>query len=159
MKVAAVMRQDVQTCGGHDTLNTAAHIMWEHDCGCVPVVDAEAHVVGMLTDRDVCMAAYTKGAPLAALSVGDTMSKTVCTCAAEDTLADAERIMRANQVHRLPVVDAAGRLVGILSLNDLAEAARHELAAKKRALTFAEVGETLEAVCRPRQARVIAAAA
>jgi len=159
MKVAQVMKQRVKTCRPQDTLNTAAEIMWDHDCGCVPVVDTEGHVVGMITDRDVCMAAYTKGEPLRTLRIQDAMSKTVSTCRADDTVANAERMMRASHVHRLPVVDAADHLVGILSLNDLAQEAQLEVAARKREVTFAEVGETLEAVCKPRHPRVIAAAA
>ena len=159
MKVAQVMRQEVKTCHLQDTLNTAAEAMWDHDCGCVPVVDTEGHVIGMITDRDVCMAAYTQGRPLRALRVQDAMSKTVWACRAEDTVADAERIMRANQVHRLPVVDAGDRLIGILSLNDLAQEAGDEVGAKKREITFVEIGETLEAICKPRAPRTMAAAA
>jgi CBS-domain-containing membrane protein len=158
MKVAQVMKQQVKTCHAQETLNTAAQIMWDHDCGSVPVVDSDGRVIGMITDRDICMAAYTHGGPLRALQVKDAMSKNVCACQPQDGLADAERIMRANQVHRLPVIDAGNRLVGILSLNDLAEEAGHEVGAKKREITFAEIGETLEAVCKPRGSRAIAVA-
>jgi CBS domain-containing protein len=153
------MKQQVKTCHAQDTLNTAAQIMWDHDCGCVPVVDGDAHVMGMITDRDICMASYTKGGPLRALQVKDAMSKTVCTCQPQDALADAERIMRTNRVHRLPVVDAGNRLVGILSLNDLAQEAGLEVGAKKQEVNFAEIGETLEAICKPRGSRTIAVAA
>jgi len=158
MKVAQVMKQDVKTCRAQDTLNTAAQTMWDHDCGCVPVTDAEGHVVGMITDRDVCMAAYTRGQPLGALRIEEAMSAAVCTCRPEDTVADAEMMMRAHQVHRLPAVDDGGRLVGILSLNDIAIYARQEPTAEKRAVRLAEVGETLGAICQPRGPRVSAAA-
>jgi CBS-domain-containing membrane protein len=159
MKVAQIMTQEVKTCRAGDTLETAAQLMWEHDCGCLPVIDGEDHVVGMITDRDICMAAYTQGTPLRPLQVGATMSQTVCTCRAEETVAHAERMMRASQVHRLPVVDAAEHLVGVLSLNDLAQEARRESEADKRQVTFAQVGETLEGVCRPPRRRVVVAAA
>jgi CBS domain-containing protein len=159
MKVEQVMKEQVATCQAHDTLNTAAQLMWDHDCGCVPVVDGDAHVIGMITDRDICMASYTRGAPLRALRVQDAMSKTVCACRPQDALADAERMMRANQVHRLPVVDAGGRIVGILSLNDLAHEAGRAAGTRKPAITFADVGETLGAVCKPRTARTIDVAA
>jgi predicted transcriptional regulator len=69
MKVEQVMKQAVQACRRGDALNTAAQIMWEHDCGCVPVVDTENRVIGMITDRDICMAAYTRGEPLQTLRV------------------------------------------------------------------------------------------
>lgn len=159
MKVEQLMKQQVRTCHAQDTLSTAAQIMWDHDCGCVPVVNGDGRVIGIITDRDICMAAYTQGGALRALQVQDAMSKTVSVCKAQDTLADAERMMRANQVHRLPVVDAANRLVGILSLNDLAREAGHESSAKKHEVGFAEIGQTLEAVCRPRGPRTIAVAA
>jgi CBS domain-containing protein len=159
MKVEDVMQHKVETCHAEDTCNTAAKMMWDHDCGCVPVVDAEGHVIGMITDRDICMAAYTRGMPLDAVQVQDAMSTAVCACHPQDSLADAERMMRANQVHRLPVIDASGRIVGILSLNDLAQEAGREAGTRKRAITFGEVGETLGMVCRPRGARSIEVAA
>jgi CBS domain-containing protein len=159
MKVEQLMRQQVRTCHAKDTLNTAAQIMWDHDCGSVPVVDGEDHVIGMITDRDICMAAYTQGGSLRALQVKDAMSKTVSACQPKDTLADAERMMRANQVHRLPVLDAGARLAGILSLNDLAQEAGNEMGAKKPEIAFADVGETLGAICKHRASRAIAVAA
>jgi CBS domain-containing protein len=159
MQVEQVMQRDVKTCRADDTLNTAAQLMWDHDCGCVPVVDGEGHVVGMLTDRDVCMAAYTRGMPLDAVQVSDAMSHSVSACQPQDTLADAERMMRENQVHRLPVIDAGGRIVGIVSLNDLAQEAGRETMAKKRAISFGDIGQTLAAVCRPRGTRRVNIAA
>jgi CBS domain-containing protein len=63
VKVFELMTRDVKTCGCADMVEHAAHIMWTRDCGCVPVVDGDGHVVGMVTDRDVCMAAYTQGRP------------------------------------------------------------------------------------------------
>jgi CBS domain-containing protein len=158
MKIAEIMNRQVRCCRPTDTLDAAAAIMWDHDCGCVPVVDAEERVVGMITDRDLCMAAYTRGVTLGTVQVQDVMSRTVYTCRAEDSVGHAEQMMRINQVHRLPVVDAGEHLVGILSLNDVAQEARLEAAAHKRGVTFGEVGETLAAVCRPRHASLIAAA-
>ena len=64
MKVGDLMTKDVKACSQHDSLNRAAQLMWENDCGSVPVVDSDSKVVGMLTDRDICMAAYTKGIAL-----------------------------------------------------------------------------------------------
>lgn len=83
-------------------------------------VDAEEYVVGMVTDRDVCMAAYTQGQALAATLVNTAMAKAFYTCAPGDSVADTEVIMKGRQVRRLPVVDDAGHLVGLLSLNDIA---------------------------------------
>ena len=77
MRVEQLMTRTVETCEPHDTLVTAARIMWTRDCGCVPVVVPEEgghRVVGMLTDRDVCMAAYLQGRPLSEISVASVMS-------------------------------------------------------------------------------------
>jgi len=160
MNVGQLMTQNVRTCHSEDTLHTAAQIMWDNDCGCVPVTDADRRVVGMLTDRDICMAAYTQGGPLRALKVSSAMSKKLHACKPEDSLATAEEILRANQIRRLPVVDHEGRLVGIVSLNDLAREAEGERTrgAKMREVTVEEIGATLAAICTPR-ARAVAAAA
>lgn len=159
MKVGQLMTHNVRACSSEDTLNTAAGIMWDNDCGCVPVVDAERRVVGMLTDRDVCMAAYTQGGSLRNLRVSGAMAKEVCSCKPDDTLAAAEELMRSKQIRRLPVTDPTGHLVGIVSLNDIACEAEHERAQTKREVTTDEVGVTLAAVCRPRFPHDVAKAA
>jgi CBS domain-containing protein len=98
----------------------AARIMWEHDCGIVPVVDAEGRPVGIVTDRDLCMAAYTRNEPLSRMPVRDVMAREIHCCRTDDDESAVHAAMRAYQVRRLPVVDADGRLQGIVSLNDLA---------------------------------------
>lgn len=151
LRVVDLMQPDVRTCTPDAALSEPARIMWERDCGCVPVVarDGSGRVVGIITDRDVCMASYTRGGRLAELRVDEAMSRGVHACRPEATLAEAEALMRANQVRRVPVVDDAGRLRGILSLADLAEGAsgRRERA---RGVDETELAHTLEAICRPR---------
>ena len=61
MKVSQLMTKDVATCRADEPVSRAAQIMWDHDCGCVPVVDDAGHIQGMITDRDICMAAFTQG--------------------------------------------------------------------------------------------------
>jgi len=164
MKVEQLMSREVGTCHPDDTLNDAARVMWECDCGGVPVVAADGtrRVVGMLTDRDVCMAAYFQGRGLGQIRVSETMSTCVHACRPGDALREAEALMRSAQVHRLPVVDEAGALLGILSLADLAGEAAREVAAqgaKRPRVRSAEVGETLAEICRPRKGAVQAAPA
>jgi CBS domain-containing protein len=118
--VRSVMTAGVRTCREDDALNLAAQIMWDNDCGATPVVDREGRLRGIITDRDICMAAYTGGAPLWALRVHDCMSLPVHTCSPEDSLERAVAIMAGAQVRRLPVVDAEGRPLGIVSLADIA---------------------------------------
>ena len=146
MKVQDVMVPDVQFCFPDDNLNRAAQIMWDHACGIVPVVDDARRVVGMISDRDVCMAAYTKGMRLDAIPVRDVMTKNLKTCAPDHDLSGAESIMSEGQVRRLPVVDAKGALLGILSLNDLALEAAQERSSRAREA----VAETLGRIGRHR---------
>jgi len=64
MNASDVMTKTVRSCSAGDSLQRAAQLMWEGDCGSVPVVDSDNRVVGILTDRDIAMAAYTQGRPL-----------------------------------------------------------------------------------------------
>lgn len=105
------------------------------------------------------MSAYTQGKLLREISVSAAMSKAVLSCKPGDTIASAERLMKENQIRRLPVIDHDGNLVGILSLNDVAQEAAQQRTQKKKEVSDAEVGETLGAICRPRPAREPAVAA
>ena len=128
MKVKDVMTTNVRTCSTSDSLATAAQLMWDHDCGCVPVLNEQGRVVGMLTDRDICMAAFFQGAPIAGIQVSAVISGQLFDCTSDDGLSAAERIMREKKVRRLPVLNEEGRLVGLLSLSDLARRADEEFA-------------------------------
>jgi CBS domain-containing protein len=123
MRVQEVMARDPKTCRANDTLVAAARILWDHDCGCVPVVDDQGKPVGIVTDRDACMAAYTRGRRLDEIAVHGAMAKTLFTCRADDGLAQAIALMQQKQVRRLPVVDERGRLCGVLSVTDALRAA------------------------------------
>jgi CBS domain-containing protein len=152
MRVGQLMSRPPITCGVDESLNSAARLMWEHDCGAIPVVDGDGKVVGIVTDRDVCMAAYTTGEKLHAIPVTTAMAKQVFCCRPDDALAAAEAVMSEQQIRRLPVVDAENRPLGMLSLNDLAQDAG-------RPRTFGS-GEqrgflaTVSSVCRPRSSEL-----
>jgi CBS domain-containing protein len=119
LRVESVMSSEVVTCVASDSLSTAAQIMWDRDCGCVPVLDGAAHVVGMITDRDICMGAYTQGKPLHEIAVGSACSRQVFSCHRRDLVSDVTRMMAGAQVRRVPVLDVDEKLVGILTLSDL----------------------------------------
>ncbi len=153
MNVKDVMTKEVKSCRTTDMLNTAAQIMWDHDCGCVPVVSEKDEVVGMLTDRDICMAAYTQNQPLGSLTVGSAMSTKMYGCGPEDTLEAAEQIMQQHQIRRLPVLGFEGQLLGILSLNDLALAVSEKKKDHSPGMNAAAIETTLAAVCRPRNGK------
>jgi CBS domain-containing protein len=151
MKVEELMTTEVGCCRPYDAADQAAKIMWERDCGAAPVVDQDGRVVAVLTDRDICMAAFTQGRSLADIRVSSAMSRSLWSCRADDDVKDAEKAMRTRQVRRLPVVDAEGRLVGILSLSDLARQAMSakRSRAKTKPVVVSDVGETLGAISAP----------
>ena len=148
------MTPEVRACTIHDSLNAAARIMWDHDCGCAPVIDAHGKLVGIITDRDVCMAAYTQGLPLEAIPVQRAMSAKVISCGRTDELETAHRLMRSHEIHRLPVIDSRGRLAGILSLSDLVSQACGNGASSTDGV---EVLTTLSALRRRRERTAAAA--
>ena len=145
MLVQNIMSQPVVTCPINGTLDHAARLMWEFDCGVVPVVDDEGRLTGIVTDRDVCMAAYTQGKPLCEIPVTTAMSPQVIAVHANDSVESAESLMQQHQVRRLPVLDGRGHPAGIVSMNDLARKAAHA----RNGMDHAVV-ETLAAISEPR---------
>lgn len=122
-RIASIMADPVHVCSAEDSLQRAAQIMWDTDCGAAPVVDAEGRLCGIITDRDICMATYTKGAAPSSIRVADVMSRHVRSCSPDDSLQRAIASMADAQVHRLPVVGPDGRPIGIISLADIARSA------------------------------------
>jgi CBS domain-containing protein len=149
MKTSDLMSTGVASCGPDDNLQRAAQLMWDNDCGIVPVLDEQGRVVGVITDRDICMAAYTRGQPLWQIPVSSAMARQVFSVRDEDGLETAEALMQRIQIRRLPVVDGDGRLKGILSLNDLARHARPGARRRSDGLSGDLVVKTLAAICAP----------
>ena len=148
MRVREIMSSPVVTCRDNAHLNDAARAMWECDCGSVPVVDEEGRLRGIITDRDICMAAYTQGRRIQDIPISTTMARHVLVCHVDDSLEMAGQLMREGQVRRVPVVDNDGRPAGIVSLNDVTRAA----AEQRRSNVDREVVETFAAVGQPRTA-------
>lgn len=148
MRVAQIMSQPAVTCGQDDTLDAVARLMWDHDCGAVPVVGDDGTVVGLVTDRDVCMAAYTQGRTLQTIPVSRAMARQVFSCRPEDSIETAERLMADLRIRRLPVVDGEGRPLGVLSLADIARAA---MESRDAVVDLSEAVRILAAICQPRR--------
>jgi CBS domain-containing protein len=144
MNVEQVMSSSVRTCRGSDSVSRAAQIMWEDDIGCVVVVDDEGEAIAMVTDRDICMAAFTQGRRLEDIPVSVAMSHRLIALSARDTIETAERLMADYRVRRLPVLDEHSCPIGLVSLNDLA---RHASAGHPREDHY--VTRTLAAVSAP----------
>jgi CBS domain-containing protein len=148
MKVADVMTTGVCTCAMHDTLSRAAQLMWEKDCGAIPVVDDQGRTVGIVTDRDICMAGYTQGKPLSEIPVSVAAARSLVTALPDEHVDMLEARMQGAQVRRVPVLDGDGRPVGIVSMSDIA---RHvSLARRGDGLAVDAVARTLAAISQPR---------
>lgn len=148
MEVQQLMTRGVRTVAPADTMNRAAQIMWENDCGVVPVADGEGRVAAMITDRDICMAAYMQGKPLTDMLVSVAASRDVVSVREHDDVETAEHLMQQHQIRRVPVVDANGLLCGMLSMADIARTS--QLVGKpEEGLSQHHVGKTIAAISQP----------
>jgi CBS domain-containing protein len=146
MKVSQLMSRGAVCCPSTSNLSEPARLMWDKDVGFVPIVDPVSGALeGVVTDRDICMAALTKGRPLHEIPVGDVMQKNVHFCSESDHVARVESIMRDHKLRRVPVVDASQRVVGVVALNDLA---RHADTTAGKGMRDAFI-KTIGAICRP----------
>lgn len=142
---ADLMTKEVVTCSPDATLSEAARKMWENDLGFLVVVSGgDRRPVGVITDRDVCMAAYTQGRLLSEIPVRSAMAGRVHTVETKATEDDVLALMRDNQLRRVPVVDGKGGLAGVVGLADIA---RRSSAAKEAG----KLGETVREITKPRR--------
>jgi len=144
MKVKELMTADVKTCTPETDLATVATMMWNGDCGIIPVVDDQRHVVGVITDRDICIATATRSLDPARIRVNEAMMRDVTTCSEDTDARAALQSLREHRVRRLPVVNRQDRLVGMLSINDLARQADFRQGA---GVPGEEFLETLRVIC------------
>ena len=122
MKVHEVMSKSALACRADTNLAEVARVMEQRECGFVTITDASGRkIVGVVTDRDICLAAYRFLAPLTEILASSAMSKHVHGCTEDDDLTHAMEIMRRHFLHRLPVLDSTGRLTGILSIEDVVQ--------------------------------------
>jgi CBS domain-containing protein len=122
VKVKEVMTTNVRTCGPTTPLRDVACIMRDGDCGALPVADETegSRVVGMVTDRDITVRLVASARNPLELTAASCMSTPVAAVGAEDSLTIACRVMEERKVRRLPVLDEAGRCIGIISQADVA---------------------------------------
>lgn len=120
MRVRDVMTRNVTACSPESTLAGVASRMWLGECGAVPVVDDARHVLGIVTDRDICFAVAGSDRPAAEIKAKELLARprALRTCRPDEDVEDALAHMREGRVRRLPVVDAESRLVGMLSMTD-----------------------------------------
>ena len=119
MRVRDIMTANVVSCRKDTDLATAARLMLEKRFGTLPVVDEHGRVAGIITDRDIAMAAATRQRNASHIAVYEAMSGHAATCQADENVDTALKKMEGRRVRRLPVLDRDGRLTGILSLDDI----------------------------------------
>ncbi len=147
MNVEEIMSRPAITCRSNDSLSTPAQLMWEHDCGAIPVTDEEGRLVGVITDRDICMATYTRGSAPASIPVADAMAREVFSSRVSDSLQTIEQLMGDKQIRRVPVVDGDNRPIGMVSVNDLA---RYAASPQQNDGEDRELARMLASICAPR---------
>ena len=150
MKVKELMTENPKACTLTDNLAEVARLMWEADCGIVPVVAEGGKVVGLITDRDICMAAMTQGRNVTNIAVEDVVSGKAFTCKADDDVHSALDTMRENKVRRLAVITADGTLQGMLSMNDVILKAEEKRDKKAPDVTYADIVGTYKSICQHR---------
>jgi CBS domain-containing protein len=149
MKVSEIMTWDVQSCTPETNLAAAAMQMWNGDCGALPVVDDEGGVLGMITDRDICIAAATKHRDISSIKVSEVKTGEVRSCAPTTSIRDALRLFEEARVRRLPVVDEDNKLQGILSMSDIVLLTGEGRDKKATDVSTADVANTFKAICTP----------
>jgi CBS domain-containing protein len=119
------MTKDPICCVPSDSAHKAAQVMREERAGIVPIIENEQSqkLVGVVTDRDLCMNVVAEGRDPRGTPVEQCMTTIVVTCSPDDAVAKVTELMRENQIRRVPVVNDQGQLQGIVSLGDIVERA------------------------------------
>ncbi len=144
MRIDKLMTRSVALCRPNDTLDTAVKLMLEKNCGVLPVIGRDGHLAGIVTDRDICVAAHNEGLPLRGIHVDQAMTTKVVAARPQDSIESVERLMAVKRIRRLPVVDNDGHVVGMVSLDDIARDAHSRE-------QDVQVVATLAAICRPKR--------
>ncbi|HEU4507640.1 MAG TPA: CBS domain-containing protein [Pyrinomonadaceae bacterium] len=148
MKVKDVMTLNPKAIWLTESLADAAGLMWENDCGVLPVIKDGQKVVGLITDRDICMAAAMRDRNPSGISVEEVMTGQVYAVEPEDNIYQALQVMQEHQVRRLPVINPEGELEGIVSMNDIVLNAGTPDSPGEDSIDYAEVVKTYQAICQ-----------
>lgn len=143
MEAQEIMTRGPACCTPDHSVQDAARLMQEHDCGCIPVVDDARRLVGVITDRDLACRCLAAGLG-PDTSVAEVMSLSPSCCAPDDDVQLVERIMEERQVRRVPVIDRRGECVGMVSQADVVRAAERSAQVSDR-----EVARMVERVSAP----------
>lgn len=157
MNIRDVMHQPVKCCDSSASLDQVASEMWNDDLGIVPIVDQEHRLLGVVTDRDIAMAATLKHKPLWEIEAGELIAGKPCHfCKPGDDVHHALEVMGSARIRRVPVVDDDQYVTGMVGLKDLAEHIQTAPSGKQAELSAQELLETFRQTCKPYQLQVSA---
>jgi len=157
MKVKDVMAGTPYYCQLDTNLGSATELMWVGNCGFLPVTGASGKVVGVVTDRDICIALGTRNRLAGEVTVVDVMSNRLFACSPDDDVHVALQTMKEGGVRRLPVTVESGILVGVISMDDLLLRAESAGIGKRPELSTEEVVKTYRAIDRRRVPQIVLA--
>jgi CBS domain-containing protein len=144
MHIKDIMSSNTCTCKIDTTLDKIAMMMWDNDCGAVPIVDNNNHPIGMVTDRDIAIGAAIKNKPLFQISAKEINNdRPVFTCNFDDDVKEVLSTMQKEKIRRIPIVNSRHELCGMVSIGDIAEYSEQKRGAK---ISAKETINTLKAV-------------
>jgi CBS domain-containing protein len=143
MTVRDVMTKQVVTCRPETNLAAASALMWENDCGVLPVLAENGAIVAILTDRDICIALGTRNARSSELAVRDVARGHTLVCQPSDDIQAALELMRSGKIRRLPVVNDDAVLEGIVSMDDVVLKSERD---DGKGISYGDVVTTLQAI-------------
>lgn len=150
MNVDELMNPNIESCSPEANVAEAASIMWHYDCGAIPVVNDDNKVVGVITDRDICIAIGSGKRLATEIKVKDVITGGVHSCYADDDIHHALKIMKHYRVRRLPVVDIQGRLEGLLTITDVILHTQTKETKEPQEVTCMQVTNVLKSISVPR---------
>jgi CBS domain-containing protein len=149
MKVRDIMVTTPAYCSADTNLAAATEIFWNRNCGMLPIVDAENKVVGVVTDRDICIRLGTQNQRPGEIAVNEVASQKVFSCHPDDDIHTALDIMSRAKVRRLPVINHEGILQGVLSMDDVVRKTDAIATERMAELSHLEVVNTLRGIYGP----------
>jgi CBS domain-containing protein len=147
MKVREILRREVRVARPGSDLATIGRTMDEIGCGIVPIVNERGQAVGVVTDRDLCLALARADRRPSELKAHEVMSGDLFTCGAGDLIEEALAQMALHRVRRLPVLDERQQIIGLLSLDDVVLYARALATEDFTGPFYADIARTLMAIC------------
>jgi CBS domain-containing protein len=151
MLVKDIMNKSVRTCSPANTLDEIATQMWNEDIGAMPVVDQNRKLAGIITDRDIAMAATLKHKPLWEISAAEMIDGKSCHyCHPNDEVHQALNLMGSSRIRRVPIVDDSMHLTGMIGLKDVVEHTSSQAGPRKQTTISAEeLLSTYQKICKP----------